>query len=161
MEGSPHYKELLQLFEEYGVEYLVVGGYAVMKYAEPRFTKDLDIWVRDSPTNSKRVFDALTKFGAPVVQDGVTPSTFTQDVVYQIGVVPVRVDIMTHISGVRFEDAWLKRVQTTLFGVPASFISLEDLIANKQAAGRSDLEHLEQILRKSKLPRKTRRRPRE
>ncbi|HME00380.1 MAG TPA: nucleotidyltransferase [Terriglobia bacterium] len=150
MVGSPHYKELLQLLHDHQVEYLIVGGYAVMKYTEPRYTKDLDLWVHNSPQNSVALFHSLAEFGAPLNRDGVTPETFTQDqITYQIGIAPVRIDILTHISGVHFQDAWRKRVESTFFGVPVQFISLDDLIANKKAAGRSgDLEHLEQIRKK-------------
>ena len=150
MAESPHYKELLQLLHIHQVEYLIVGGYAVMKYTEPRYTKDLDLWVHNSPQNSVALFQSLAEFGAPLDRDGVTPETFTEDqITYQIGIAPVRIDILTHISGVHFQDAWRNRVGGTLFGVPVQFISLDDLIANKQAAGRSgDLEHLEQIRKK-------------
>src|SRR5258708_2251566 len=110
MAEAPHYKELLQLLREHHVEYLIVGGYAVMKYTEPRYTKDLDVWVNNSAQNSARVFDALVKFGAPLKHDGITPETFTQNsVVYQIGVAPVRIDFLTHITGVEFADAWRGR----------------------------------------------------
>lgn len=144
MAESPHYKELLQLLNEFEVEYLIVGGFAVMKYGEPRYTKDLDLWVRNSRENSLRVFRALQKFGAPVANDGITPDTFSEpQVVYQIGVAPVRIDILTDITGVRFADAWLRRVAGTFFGLPVNFISFEDLVTNKRALGRSsDLEDL-------------------
>ena len=147
MAESPHYRELLQALNEYEVEYLIVGGYAVMKYTEPRYTKDLDVWVHNSADNSMKLFQALAKFGAPLKLDGVTPETFTgQMVVYQIGVAPVRVDILTNIDGVQFGEAWPRRVQSIFFEVPVHLISLEDLIANKRAVGRSsDLEHLEHI----------------
>jgi predicted nucleotidyltransferase len=147
MAESPHYKELLQALNEFEVEYLIVGGYAVMKYTEPRYTKDLDIWVHNSVPNSVNLVHALAKFGAPLNHDGVTPETFTKDnIVYQIGVAPVRIDLLTHISGVQFSEAWPNRVESTFFGVPVQVISLDDLIANKKAAGRSsDLEHLEHI----------------
>jgi predicted nucleotidyltransferase len=147
MAESPHYKELLQALNECEVEYLIVGGYAGMKYTEPRYTKDLDVWVYNSMENSTRVFHALAKFGAPLQHDGITPETFTKEsVVYQIGVAPVRIDILTRITGIQFKDAWQRRVKSTIFGVPVQFISLDDLIANKQAVGRStDLEHLEHI----------------
>lgn len=93
MAESPDYRELLQIFNEHQIEYLIVGVYAVMKYTEPRFTKDLDVWVSNSPDNSKRLFHALARFGAPLKNDGVTPDTFTSDsIVYQIGVAPVRID---------------------------------------------------------------------
>ena len=147
MAESPHYKELLQVLNEFEVEYLIVGGYAVMKYTEPRYTKDLDIWVRNSSRNSVNLVHALAKFGAPLKHDGLTPETFTKDnIVYQIGVAPIRIDLLTHISGVQFSEAWPNRVESTFFGVPVPVISLDDLIANKKAAGRiSDLEHLEHI----------------
>ena len=146
MAESPHYKELLQLLNEFEVEYLIVGGFAVMKYGEPRYTKDLDLWVHNSRENSTRVVDALKKFGAPLDHDGVTAETFTEKrMVYQIGIAPVRIDILTEITGVEFSNAWEKRVPSTFFGVPVHFISFDDLAANKRALGRSsDLKDLKQ-----------------
>ena len=146
MAESPHYKELLQLLNEFQVEYLIVGGFAVMKYGEPRYTKDLDVWVHNSSQNSVRVVEALRKFGAPLEHDGISAETFAEkQVVYQIGIAPVRIDILTEITGVEFGGAWKKRVASTFFGVPVHFISLDDLIANKQALGRSsDLKDLKQ-----------------
>jgi len=134
MTGSPHYKELLQALNDFQVEYLIVGGYALMKYTEPRYVH------------------ALANFGAPLQNDGITPETFSQNgVVYQIGVVPVRIDILTQIAGVEFAGAWRGRIASTIFGVPVNFISLEDLIANKQAAGRAaDLGDLKRIQRQAK-----------
>ena len=152
MAGSPHFKELLEIFNRHEVEYLIVGGYAVMRYSEPRYTKDLDVWVSSSVENSGKVFQALAQFGAPLHHDGVTEDTFTKRVVYQLGVVPVRVDVLTHIDGVEFEEAWRNRAASTMFGVPVHFISIDDLIANKRAVGRSsDLADLDQI--RNSLPR--------
>ena len=147
MAESPHFKELLQCLNKCEVRYLIVGGYAVMKYAEPRFTKDLDVWVENSAENSVRVFEALTKFGAPLESDKVTPETFTRpSLTYQIGIAPVRIDILTQITGVEFGAAWGDKVEGSIFGVPVHFISLSQLIANKQATGRSsDLEQLKHI----------------
>lgn len=144
MAENPHYKELLQLLNESQVEYLIVGGFAVMKYGEPRYTKDLDVWVNNSRPNSLRVVEALNKFGAPLEHDGITAETFAEkQVVYQIGVAPLRIDILTEITGVEFSKAWKKRVASTFFGVPVHFISLDDLTTNKQALGRnSDLKDL-------------------
>ncbi|MGB9489944.1 MAG: hypothetical protein WCA92_05695 [Terriglobales bacterium] len=146
MAENPHYKELLQLLNEFQVEYLIVGGFAVMKYGEPRYTKDLDVWVGNSAQNSQKVVEALKRFGAPLDQDGITPGTFTEkQVVYQIGIAPVRIDILTEITGVRFADAWKTKVASTFFGVPVHFISFDDLVANKRALGRaSDLGDLRQ-----------------
>ena len=151
MAESPHYKELLHILNECEVEYLIVGGYAVMKYTEPRYTKDLDVWVRNSPQNSARLYGALAAFGAPLGKDGITPETFAADrVVYQIGVAPVRIDISTHIDGVDFDGAWQHRVESKFFGVTVHVISLADLIANKQAAGRdTDLVDLKRIQRET------------
>jgi hypothetical protein len=122
-----------------------------MKYSEPRYTKDLDVWVHNSRPNSLRVIEALKKFGAPVDHDKVTAETFTdKQVVYQIGIAPVRIDILTAITGVRFPEAWRRRVAGTIFGVPVHFISQEDLVANKQALGRSsDLKDLKRTSGKS------------
>jgi hypothetical protein len=144
MAESQNFKELLLLLNDCLVEYLIVGGYAVMRYSEPRFTKDLDIWVGHSAENSKRVFAALARFGAPLRHDGVSEDTFSaEQTVYQIGVPPVRVDILTSISGCLFPDSWERRVAGAMYGAPVHFISLADPITNKRAAGcSSDLEHL-------------------
>src|SRR6202043_2748086 len=146
MAESPHYRELLQLLNEFKVEYLIVGGFAVMKYGEPRYTKDLDVWVHNSAQNSLRVVGALTKFGAPLEHDGITSETFPEKQVgCQIGIARARIDILTEITGVEVAGAWRKRVASTFFGVPVNFISLDDLVANKQALGRSsDLKDLKQ-----------------
>jgi hypothetical protein len=144
MAENPHYRELLQLLNEFEVEYLIVGGYAVMKYGEPRYTKDLDVWVHNSAQNSLRLVGALKKFGAPLDHDEITAETFTEkQVVYQIGIAPVRIDILTEITAVEFADAWRKKVPSTFFGTPVNFISLDDLVTNKQALGRNtDLKDL-------------------
>ena len=144
MAENPHYKELLQLLNEFEVEYLIVGGFAVMKYSEPRYTNDLDVWVHNSRQNTLRVVEALKKFGAPIDRDKLSAETFTdKQVVYQIGIAPVRIGILTDVTGVKFPDAWRKRVASTFFGIPVHFISLDDLVANKQALGRSsDLKDL-------------------
>jgi hypothetical protein len=108
MAESPHYKELLQLLNECEVDYLIVGGCAAMKYTEPRYTKDLDIWIDNSSANSKRVFQALGRFGAPVKHHEITPENFTKTgIIYQIGVAPVRIALLTSITGVEFRAAWL------------------------------------------------------
>src|SRR5215475_12244377 len=114
MAESPDYKELLQLLNESDVDYLIVGGFAVMKYGEPRYTKDLDVWVENSAQNSRKVIEALKRFGAPLDKDSVTAETLAEkQVVYQIGVAPIRIDILTEITGVVFADAWKRRVAST------------------------------------------------
>jgi hypothetical protein len=118
------------------VRYLVVGGYAVMKYTEPRFTKDLDLWISTDEENSKAVFSALKEFGAPL--KGLTPHDFTErGYFYQMGNSPFRLDIMMSIPGVEFETAWEHREEVLLEGLTLPFISRADLITAKDASGRA------------------------
>jgi hypothetical protein len=129
------FKDLLRIFNEHKVRYLVVGGYAVIKYTEPRYTKDLDVWVEASPKNARAVFAALRRFGAPLT------NVSSQDLakegwIYQMGRPPARVDILTSIEGVRFSDAWPNRAASDFEGIAAHVISRQDLLANKRAAGR-------------------------
>jgi hypothetical protein len=136
---KPRLQKLLRLLGDLEVEYLIVGGFAVMKYGEPRYTKDLDVWVRNSAQNSARLVEALARFGTPLDHDGIYAETEKQ-VFSQIGVVRARIDLLTEITGVEFSNAWSNRVASFFFGVPVHFISLDDLITNKQALGQnSDL----------------------
>ena len=152
MAQSPDYRELLQLLNEFKIDYLIVGGFAVMKYSEPRYTKDLDLWVRNTAPNSRRLVAALKKFGAPLQHDGITADTFTEkQIVYQIGIAPVRIDILTEITGVEFAHAWKNRVASSFFNVPVHFISQADLETNKRALGRaSDVRDLKRNTEKRK-----------
>lgn len=132
---SPDFLELLNTLAKHGVKYLVVGGYAVMKYAEPRFTKDLDLFIAADPDNAKRIFDALSEFGAPLT--GLTASDFEQEgFFYQMGRPPLRVDVLMSIEGVSFPDAWTRRVVTRVADTEINFISKADLIRSKRASGR-------------------------
>jgi hypothetical protein len=158
------FKDLLRLFNAHKVRYLVVGGYAVMKYTEPRFTKDLDLWIEASPKNARAVFKALKEFGAPMAN--LTEADFANEgSFYQMGRPPTRVDILMSIEGVRFADAWRARVKTEVDGVVTHVISRNDLIANKRTVGRPqdllDVDNLvesEGIAEKLRHERKTRRR---
>ena len=148
---KPRLQKLLRLLNELEVEYLIVGGFAVMKYGEPRYTETLEVWVRKSAQNLVRVVDALKTFGAPIDLDQINGETFAgKQVVYQIGIAPARVDILTELAGVEFLDAWRKRVASTFLGVPLHFISLGDLVANKQALG--DSSDLKDVRRNPKSP---------
>jgi len=134
------YRDLLSELNGAGVEYLVVGAYAFAFHAEPRYTKDIDIWVNATPENARRVFQALARFGAPLggvrVEDFATPG-----LIYQIGVEPVRVDILTSVSGLAFGEAYARRATASYSDIPMPVLSIEDLIASKEAAGRPrDLE---------------------
>lgn len=132
---SPDFRELLSLLEKHKVRYLVVGGYAVMKYTEPRFTKDLGLWISTDEENSKAVYAALKEFGAPL--KGLAPPDFTQEgYFYQMGNPPFRLDVMMSIPGVTFETAWANREKVQLEGLVIPFISKADLIKAKEASGR-------------------------
>ena len=141
------FSDLLRLFNEERVKYLVIGGYAVIQYTEPRFTADLDLWVGTDPPNPSAVHRALREFGAPL--SGLTVDDFAEDgYFYQMGVPPVRVDVLMGIPGVEFEAAWERRVEVDFDGLPVPFISREDLIAAKQASGRpQDVVDVQSLLR--------------
>lgn len=129
------FSELLSLFNAYQVSYLVIGGYAVIRYTEPRYTKDLDLWVRADPTNAKAVYAALREFGAPLA--GLTEQDFAAEgYFYQMGVPPLRVDLLMSISGVTFAEAWERREEVEIGGLRLAFISRADLITTKMATGR-------------------------
>ncbi|MFA4911153.1 MAG: DUF6036 family nucleotidyltransferase [Desulfobacteria bacterium] len=131
---NPDFKELLNLFEKHKIRYLIVGGYAVMKYSEPRFTKDLDVWIATDPENANAVYLALKEFGAPLAD--LNADDFTRkDYFYQMGRLPLRVDIMMSIPGVDFEDAWKNREFVELDDFKIPFISRSDLIRAKEASG--------------------------
>jgi len=105
---SPDFKELLKIFEKHKIRYLIVGGYAVMKYSEPRFTKDLDVLIAADQNNAKSVYLALKEFGAPL--ENLSPEDFAHEGhFYQMGRPPLRVDIMMSIPGIEFDVAWKNR----------------------------------------------------
>jgi hypothetical protein len=135
------------------VKYLIVGAYAVAIHAQPRATKDLDILVKADPENAKAVFAALAEFGAPL--QGLTPADFAEPgPFFRMGREPVGVDILTAIPGVEFDAAWLRRVEDVFdeeTNLRANFISREDLLAAKRAAGsRQDLADVEAIEKAAK-----------
>jgi hypothetical protein len=139
-------RQLLLAFNAREVEYLVVGGWAVGFYAEPRFTKDIDIFIRSSEKNSEAVFRALADFGAPI--SGLTSADFRDEPtsIFQLGFSPARADILQSIDGVEFDPAWNDRVQFTIDGVEVNVISAELLIQNKLKSGRlQDLADAEAI----------------
>lgn len=144
----PDFKELLSAFNDKGVKYLVVGGYAVSFHAQPRATKDLDIFLGPSADNAAAAYRALAQFGAPIEalkpEDLVEPGKF-----FRMGTPPVMVDIMPEISGVAFDDAWSRRVEAVIdadLQLKAPIISKDDLIAAKLAAARpQDLADVDAI----------------
>jgi hypothetical protein len=135
MEINSDYKSLLRGLNAAGARYLVVGAYAVMAHTEPRYTKDLDIWIDRAEANAQTIYRALAEFGAPL--QGITAADFTQpEVFYQLGVDPVRIDILTSLSGIDFATAWERRLIVDFEGEPAAVLSREDVIAAKRAVGR-------------------------
>ncbi len=145
------FKDLLAALNDAGAEYLVVGGYAVGKHTEPRYTKDLDVWINNSFENAGLVLAALAAYGAPV--KGATPEDFAgKDKFFQIGVEPVRIDVISDLRGVEFSECWTNRVVADVDGLPVNFISLPDLIRNKELVGRPrDLRHVRELKKKFEM----------
>ncbi len=128
-------REFIALMNSHGVEYLIVGGYAVAYHGYPRYTGDLDVWVRVSPENARKVLSVLAAFGFGGV--GLTEADFLiRDRVVQLGNPPNRIDLLTGITAGDFDAAWSSRVQDRLDGEPVFFIPREALLANKGATGR-------------------------
>ncbi|MDP9149554.1 MAG: hypothetical protein M3O36_06395 [Myxococcota bacterium] len=140
--------DLLTALNVAEARYLIVGGYAVGVHGRPRATKDLDVWIEASADNVPRVMQALRDFGAPLGDlteaDLETPGTG-----FKMGQPPARIDILTQIEGVRFEDAWPRRLQTSFGAVSCGVIGRGDLLTNKRAAGRpqdlADIASLEKL----------------
>ncbi len=135
MDISSDYRDLFKILNTHRVRYLVVGAYAVIYYTEPRYTKDIDIWVKADKRNANRVYSALKKFGAPLQE--VTPEDFTnKNMVYQVGVEPVRVDVIMGLSGITFASAWKARVRSKYGGVAINIIGRKELIKIKKKSDR-------------------------
>lgn len=129
------YKDMLQALLDHGVKFLLVGAYAMGAHGYPRATGDIDIWVEPSSENSTRVYHSMVAFGAPLHE--IDETTFAApNVVFQIGVAPRRVDIITTISGVSFDEAYLNRQVVEIEGLSIPILSFDDLIKNKRATGR-------------------------
>lgn len=140
------FRDILSSFNAEGVEYLVVGGYALAAHGLPRATGDIDLWIRPSGENAPRVWRALVAFGAP--SDKFAIADFeSADLILQIGVPPGRVDVITSIAGVVFDDAWPNRATIDLDDLKVSVLGRTDLLANKRAVGRpqdiADVQRLE------------------
>jgi hypothetical protein len=131
----PHYRDILSELSVAGAEYLLVGAFAMAAHELPRATGDIDLWIRPNLENAGRVWNALARFGAPMekltVEELADPDLF-----FQIGVAPVRIDILTRIDGVEFEDAWAERVVSEFDGVAVPVLSRRHLLINKRASDR-------------------------
>ena len=145
------YREILQGLLERDVRFLVVGAYAMAAHGYPRSTGDIDIWVEPSEENSRKIYEALAKFGAPLKD--ITQETFVRKgLIFQIGVQPRRIDVITEIDGVDFGKAYVKRELILIDGLKIPFLSLQDIIKNKKATGREkdqlDVIYLSKVRKK-------------
>ena len=141
---NPDFKEFAELLNAKGVEYLVVGDYALAAHGHPRYTGDIDFWVRPTPNNIDRLLSALAAFGFGSL--GLQAGDFRADTVVQLGQPPRRIDLLTTIDGVTFEDCYARREPVELAGVNLNIIGLEDFKTNKRATGRlKDLADLESL----------------
>jgi hypothetical protein len=132
---NPDFRDMLSAFTGEGVEFLVVGAYALSAHGLPRATGDLDCWIRPTYENADRVLRALQAFGAPT-DDLSIADLATPDLVFQIGIEPNRIDILTSIDGVDFDQAWAERMTITIDGLGVPVLSAHHMIVNKRAVGR-------------------------
>ena len=147
---SPDFKDLLSTFNAHRIEYLVVGAHALAAHGHVRATGDLDVWVRPDLANAKRVLEALHAFGAPL-QDLTEADMTRPGTVFQIGRAPIRIDVLTSIDGVAFDDAWGDRLTATFADLPVPVLSARHLIENKRTVGRAqDLADVEWLERHGK-----------
>ncbi len=147
---NPDFRDLITALCDVDAEFLIVGAYAVSLHGHPRTTGDMDVLVRPSRDNADRVHRALVAFGAPLTTLGVSQADFQRnDVVVQLGVPPRRIDLLTEISGVTFEEAWRGRRTVAWGSRSVGFLGLEELLRNKRASGRAkdlmDVEALEKL----------------
>jgi len=140
---NPDFVDLLRAFNAADVRYLVVGAYALALHGRPRATGDLDIWIEPTPDNARRVMHALAAFGAPL--ESISADDFAHEgIVFQIGVPPGRVDILTALTGLAFVDAWSGRIRRPFGDVEVDFIGRDAFLRNKRATGRpKDLGDIE------------------
>ena len=144
---NPDFLDFLSALVAAEARFLVIGAHALAVHGVPRATGDIDIWIERSHQNAARVMRALSAFGAPTEALGVNPADFeAPDLVIQIGLPPRRIDLLTGVSGVTFEEAWSGRVVHTVDDLPVPFIGREALVRNKRSAGRfKDLGDLESL----------------
>lgn len=140
------FKEFIELLNENEVEYLIVGGYALAFHGYPRYTKDIDIWIKLEKTNAEKFLKALAAFGFSDL--GITIKDLTTlETVIQLGYPPNRIDILNDVDGLKFDECYSSKIEVEIMDVKVNFIDLENLKKNKRASGRNqdlaDLENLE------------------
>ena len=144
------WKELIESLAAQNVEFLVVGSTVLAFYARPRFTEDMDLWVRASRENVERLQEALKSFGLPIIEGSFEPFVTRGDQMVAIGAKPFAVDLFNSIKGLSFDEAWGNRVEGELFGSKVFYLSLVDFVRSKKAAGRAkdqaDLALLNEVL---------------
>jgi hypothetical protein len=142
---SRDFKEFVELLIKNKAEYLIVGGYAVGIHGHPRYTGDLDIWLNPTSENAKRILDCVNEFGFSSY--GLTASDFTKEGnVVQLGYPPLRIDLLTNIDGVTFDDCFKNRKVLEIDNLLVNFIGYQDLLKNKKASGRlRDMDDLENL----------------
>ena len=147
---SQDHEDLFKVLNAHKIKYIIVGAHAVMFYTEPRFTKDMDVWIPGDLNDGELVYKALKTFGAPL--KNVKPDDFENPTtIFQIGVAPVRIDVLTHISGVTVENAWKNKIRSRYGKTPIYILGRFDLIKAKKAAGRpQDKLDIAGLLRKSR-----------
>jgi hypothetical protein len=144
------YKDILRAFSKEDVKFLLVGAYAMAVHGFPRTTMDIDLWIEPSSQNSAAVMQALRNFGAPL-QNLTVEDLQQEDVVFQIGVAPCRIDVLTSVSGLKFNDAFQRSLRRNVEEIELPVLCIDDLIHNKRATGRTrdlaDVEDLESLKR--------------
>ena len=149
MPVNQDYKDLFKILNEEKVEYLIVGAHAVILYVEPRYTRDIDLWVNPTKENVDSLWNALVKFGAPLID--ITKEEFENpNLIYQIGIEPNRIDIIMGMDKVSFAEAYNQKKGSFYDGIPINIISISDLIKTKENTGRKkdelDIESLKDYL---------------
>jgi hypothetical protein len=151
MAVNPDFRDLFSALNAAEARFLVVGAYAVIHHTDPRYTKDLDVWVEPEPGNAARVFEALATFGAPLAELTLA-DLCNPEMVFQIGIEPNRIDILMGLEGVSFFAAWEGSASSTYGGEPIRILGIQDLLVAKRAAGRPqdllDVERLELALKR-------------
>ena len=152
MNSIPDFEDLLFLLQRHKVQYLIIGGLAFIYHAKPRYTKDMDLWIRNSGENIAWANQALTTFGSPTLLEFDTP-----DQVVQIGVAPNRIDLIVEVGTLRFESAWERRIEGRYGDSPAFWIDLEDLLTIKSSIPAPRHQEDARVLREVKRMRDAKR----